>query len=290
MRTDTSAACTRTAATIPADHLAGGMRQAAMIRTPAVFLSIGFGETKRIFDAFTAMARFDPRVSRDVRFVNAACDGCDASAWLPPMNESTFASIRNTLLAPAGLNENDVQVAWMQMVTNDPFHPLPPQDADAYRLKGSIAAALRALKSRYPNLQIVYLSSRVYGGYATTSWNPEPYAYESALSVRWAIMGQVTWMRTGSLWDTRIGDLDYETGRRAVGGLGTVSLGGRHDAALRRPHVAARRFRSRRRDALRKRRAKRCTIIVTISSERTYRRLVPKRRGRPPHALRAPLN
>lgn len=178
----------------PADHLAIGLRRAATIKNPA-FVAVGFGETRRIFDAFIGMTRNDPRVNRDVTFVNAACDGCDASMWI----------------SPAGAGNKDVQVAWVQMVTDTPFHPLPPQDSDAYRLKGSIAAALRALKSRYPNLQIAYLSSRVYGGYATTNWNPEPYAYESALSVRWVVMGQISWERTGALWDTRIGNINDET-------------------------------------------------------------------------------
>jgi len=184
----------------PADHLAIGLERAAAIQKP-VFLAIGFGETRRIFDAFTEMARNDARVNRDVTFVNAACEGCDASTWATGANLNALP-----------INPNDVQVAWVQMVTNTPFHPLPPQDSDAYRLKGSIAIVLQMLKARYPNLQIAYLSSRVYGGYATTSWNPEPYAYESALSVRWIVMGQITWERTGGLWDTRIGNIDDTTG------------------------------------------------------------------------------
>ncbi len=114
-------------------------------------------------------------------------------------SEPNFNRIRDTLLMPAGVTENQVQVAWVQMVTNFPARPLPIQDADAYRLKGAIAAALREMKTRYPNLQIAYLSSRVYGGYATSAWNPEPFAYETALSDRWVILGQLTLMRTGFL-------------------------------------------------------------------------------------------
>src|SRR5258708_25742389 len=94
-----------------------------------------------------------------------------------------------------------------------PYGRMREEECDAYRLKGGIAQAMRELKARYPNLLIAYLSSRVYGGYATTSWNPEPFAYETALSNRWVIMGQITTMRTGSLWDTRIGDVNYETGK-----------------------------------------------------------------------------
>jgi hypothetical protein len=35
------------------------------------------------------------------------------------------------------------------------------------------------------------MSSRIYGGYATTALNPEPYAYEGAFSIRWIIDRQV---------------------------------------------------------------------------------------------------
>lgn len=207
---------------IPADHLAAGLRRSALIvprdasgrPSPSgkiVFLAAGVGETARIDEALIEMARSDPRVDhQSVVLVNAAREDDDASAWIPPLSDGTFARIHDTLLTSAGATEKQVQVVWLQLVTNSPARPLPPQDADAYRLKGSIAAALRALKARYPNLQIAYLSSRVYGGYATTSWNPEPFAYESALSNRWVILGQITLMRTGSLWDTRIGPIDYE--------------------------------------------------------------------------------
>jgi hypothetical protein len=40
-------------------------------------------------------------------------------------------------------------------------------------------------------LRLAYLSSRLYAGYATTPLNPEPYAYQSAFSVRWAIEDQI---------------------------------------------------------------------------------------------------
>src|SRR5262249_19453133 len=43
-----------------------------------------------------------------------------------------------------------------------------------------------------PRIRVVYLSSRIYGGYATTPLNPEPYAYESGFAVRWLIQDQIT--------------------------------------------------------------------------------------------------
>ena len=40
-------------------------------------------------------------------------------------------------------------------------------------------------------MKLAYLSSRTYGGYATTPLNPEPYAYESAFAVKWLIKQQI---------------------------------------------------------------------------------------------------
>ena len=50
---------------------------------------------------------------------------------------------------------------------------------------------VHVLHERFPNLKMVYLSSRTYAGYARSGLNPEPYAWESALSVRWLIEQQL---------------------------------------------------------------------------------------------------
>jgi len=52
------------------------------------------------------------------------------------------------------------------------------------------------LKDRFPNLRIAYLSSRTYAGYAKSALNPEPYAYESAFSIRWLIEDQMKGKRS----------------------------------------------------------------------------------------------
>jgi len=208
--------------TMPADHAADGLRRAALIQpldadgNPSPdgkvgFVAAGFAETSLITNAFADMTRDDPRVRHDVVLVNAGISGIDATHWYR-YNDPTYDRIKNTALRDAGVTEKQVQAAWVELADDDPYSPLPIQDGDAYRLKGSIAGALRAMKMRWPNLQVAYLSSRVFGGYATTQWNPEPYPYEAGLSVRWVILGQITFMRTGYLWDTRIGSLDYDKG------------------------------------------------------------------------------
>jgi hypothetical protein len=59
------------------------------------------------------------------------------------------------------------------------------------RLKEQTITVLHLLKARFPGLALAYLSSRIYAGYATTTLNPEPYAYESGFSVKWLIEEQV---------------------------------------------------------------------------------------------------
>ena len=67
-----------------------------------------------------------------------------------------------------------------------------------WRVSGSVRALENALVKivvkageRFPNLRIVFLSSRIYGGYATGRLNPEPYAYESAFAVQGLITRQI---------------------------------------------------------------------------------------------------
>ena len=61
----------------------------------------------------------------------------------------------------------------------------------AYRLRDEMAVIARRLKQDYPNVQIVYLSSRIYAGYSLSPQSPEPFAYEGGFSNRWLIEDQI---------------------------------------------------------------------------------------------------
>ena len=207
-----------------ADHFALGLAAASRIQPLDAegrassngkigFIVAGFGETARIMQSFIAIAANDRRVDHDkLVMLNAARDGADYRFWAErPDGMPRYDVVQSDTLAPAGVTPQQVQVAWVQ-IENEAFLPLGNgAGADAYRLKGLIAGTLREMKRQYPNLQIAYLSSRVYAGYSTTNVNPEPFSYETALSNRWVITTQMEQERMDVPewhWDSRTGLVD----------------------------------------------------------------------------------
>src|SRR5262249_28376386 len=93
-------------------------------------------------------------------------------------------------LEQAGVSPEQVQVAWIKQARAGPS-TLGEFPRHAQALKENLAVIVRGLRERYPNLQITYVSSRIYAGYANTQLNPEPYAYEGAYSVRWLVQDQI---------------------------------------------------------------------------------------------------
>jgi hypothetical protein len=158
--------------------------------------------------SFMGKAAADPSVNHyTLVIVNGAADGRDAPEWTSASSPS-YDRIKTGRLAPLGLSENQVQAVWVKLQDPKPSVSLPADSADAKALLTNLGLVLRALRVRYPYLRIVFLSSRAYGGYATTDLNPEPYAYESGFAVKWAIESQINEMR-GQPWIQRAGTLNY---------------------------------------------------------------------------------
>jgi len=215
-------------ATMPPAHRALGISQANGVRpldgngAPAqtgkiVLLSIGMSNTTQEFcnpspsgqcasGSFVQQALADPDVqTSSLVMVDGARGGQTAGTWDAP-TDPNYDQVRDTRLAPAGVTERQVQVAWVKVANAGPTVSLPAVTADAYTLVTQIGGIARALRIRYPNLRLVFLSNRTYAGYATTSLNPEPYAYESGFAVKWVIGAQIEQMATGQV-DPRAGNL-----------------------------------------------------------------------------------
>jgi len=159
-----------------------------------VLLSIGMSNTTQEWCSqgsgppcatwtFMGKAAVDPAVNHyTMVIVNGAADGQDAPEWISPKSPN-YDRIKVGRLAPLGLSENQVQVIWLKLEDPKPSVSLPADSADARALLANLGLVMRALRVRYPYLRIVFVSSRIYGGYSTTDLNPEPYAYESGFSV-----------------------------------------------------------------------------------------------------------
>jgi hypothetical protein len=215
--------------TMPLAHAAEGLRRARAIgpldgegRQAAdgkyVLLSIGMSNTTQEYCSgpvtacsplsFVGQALADPAVRKaGLVLVDGAAGGQTAPTYDDPA-DANYDRIRDTRLAPLGLTERQVRIVWLKVANARPAVSLPDPTADAFQLLASMGAILRALRARYPNLDLVFASNRTYGGYATTTLNPEPYAFESGLAVKWLVQAQITQMEGGAP-DPRAGNLSY---------------------------------------------------------------------------------
>jgi len=173
-----------------------------------VLLSIGMSNTTQEFSQFMQLAAADSAVNHDTLvIVDGAAGGQTASAWDSP-TDPNYDRVRDMELAPLGLTEAQVQVAWVKVANAGPTVALPNSNSDAYMLLQQSGNIARALKVRYPNIRIAFFSSRIYAGYASTTLNPEPYAYESAFGAKWVIQSQISQM-SGGASHALAGSLDY---------------------------------------------------------------------------------
>ncbi|MBI2850792.1 MAG: hypothetical protein HYX80_07105 [Chloroflexi bacterium] len=150
-----------------------------------VLVSLGMSNTTQEFSVFKKLADADPEKSPNLRIVDGAQGGQTALVWAT--KEDPWRVLEQRLSA-AGVTPSQVQIIWAKQANAQPRNAFP---AEAKALQEQLAIIMRRIKERYPNVKIVYLSSRTYGGYATTALNPEPHAYESAFAIRWLIRSQI---------------------------------------------------------------------------------------------------
>lgn len=152
-----------------------------------VFVSISMSNATREFSFFKRIADADPRKSDQLTIVDCAQGGQAMAEWVPeeggPWREAM------SRLDHAGVSPQQVQVAWVKLANKNPVGSMGEH---LEKLEGDTTKALQNAKARFPNLQIAYLGSRIWGGNANGSLNPEPYAYEGAFAVRHLIQKQMS--------------------------------------------------------------------------------------------------
>jgi hypothetical protein len=185
----------------PEAHEAAGLRLAKQVQPldgrgkPAkdgkiVLLSVGMSNTSQISGGLQQALRNATGINPHLLFINGAQGGMTAEA-IQSAESSRGKNYWDTVdrrLKEAGVTRDQVQAAWIKQADAGPSEDFPEYPRKLQREQANI---VRLMHERFPNLKLVYLSSRTYGGYASTRLNPEPYAYESGFGVKWLVEQQI---------------------------------------------------------------------------------------------------
>jgi hypothetical protein len=120
--------------------------------------------------------------------------GWDATRISKP--KAVYWSNLDARIRGARLKRGQIQVVWLKQAISGEDRPFP-QDARA--LQTHLRTIVRLLSNRFPNLRLIYVSSRTYGGYAVTHLNPEPFAYETGFAAKWLVQDGIQG-RLGRVW------------------------------------------------------------------------------------------
>jgi lysophospholipase L1-like esterase len=153
------------------------------------FASLGMSNTEMEFSYLPGLIRTTPGLNPRVVVVNGAQGTRTAEYWADP--DSVPWTVFADRIEAAGLSPLQVQALWVKLADGNPsrFGAFPQH---AQTLTFHIARTVLFAKARYPNLAIVYLSSRTRAYTAVEqSLNPEPFAYETGFAPKWLIQLQI---------------------------------------------------------------------------------------------------
>jgi hypothetical protein len=142
--------------------------------------------------------------------------------WSRCNNQITDAP---TGTSPGGLTNAQIQVGALEVVTGDPLPALSTLSSlsDGSWCQGSsdisnidacydeyhVGNIIRLAKTDFPNLQLLYVYTRAYGGWALTTLAPEPNAYEYGFSVQHLMLAQIAQADNSGSADPIAGSLAY---------------------------------------------------------------------------------
>jgi hypothetical protein len=151
-----------------------------------VLLSLGVSNTFQEFETFIEVVVADGRVNSQLVMVNGAQGAKPLSDWAS--DETAVWDTVDQRLAEADVTPAQVQAAWLKIPDEEAGSPtMEAASEDA----GKLQSIVSQLDLRFPNLQVVYLSSRVYGGFIREVGRTEPNAYQDGYAVKWAIEAQI---------------------------------------------------------------------------------------------------
>lgn len=160
------------------------------INGKVVWLSIGMSNTTAETQRFIPTANNYSNKSKKLIFVDGAQGGMTAGIICTPSqsNYNVFWNTVSNRLTNAGVSAAQVQVIWLKEANPAGTTPIKTYYDSLYVQHKRIC---HELKSRFPNARLCYVSSRISGRYASSTLNPEPYAYYSGWVVKHLIEDQI---------------------------------------------------------------------------------------------------
>jgi len=204
----------------PAAHEKAGLALAGQVRPldakgqpspdgKIVLLAIGFSNTVQAFAGFMQVAGRDKEINPRLVLVNGAQGARSAFMIQNPDDHSVGEAYWKTWvpdhLKAQGVTSAQVQVVWLKETDatlspgqlqamgvshyESPLRQGFPKGAQT--LQAELEKIVRVLPRFFPNVRLVYLSSRSYGGWALREGNREPFSYETGFAVKWLIEKQI---------------------------------------------------------------------------------------------------
>jgi hypothetical protein len=190
---------------IPKGHKNAGLQLAGQIQPldangnpdpvngKIVIISIGMSNTTMAFSTFVPLANADGNKNPKVKPVDCA-EGGMSSDIISIVNAKSYRHYWDTTVAnrlsAAGVTARQVQAIWYKEAypVGSPG-PTPQTYSDS--MISQSKRIMKIIKTKFPNVKICYIASRIYAGYATSTLNPEPYSYWQGWSMKWLIEQQI---------------------------------------------------------------------------------------------------
>ena len=151
-----------------------------------VLISIGMSNATQEFSAFVPKANADPM--RDPRVLVVDCAQGGQAAGTIKYPSASYWNYVASRLRSLGSSPAQAQIVWIKEANAGPTGNFATSSA---LLTANLGSIVRIIHAALPHVRLAYFTSRIYAGYATSTLNPEPYAYESGFAVKALIAAQI---------------------------------------------------------------------------------------------------
>lgn len=198
---------------IPLDHLAAGwvaLAAAQPVNGTAALLCTGMSNARQEFgvsgqaSALVFANKIEAIAAPSFRAPGGCQDAMTSPVWAQAGHP--IYGIADSIISGVGVQPEQVRAAFHKLVYPNPENDFASVEDYTQGLAEIGADVVRAIRANYPNVEIVWLQSRSYGGFAVGTLNPEPYAHASGIAAKRLIQAQIDQRRTGVV-DPRYGDL-----------------------------------------------------------------------------------